>query len=129
MGLDMYAFVRKGGKESEINKLSVDFQTEDTDEEFFYWRKHPNLHGWMKSLYIRKGGSNEEFNCNSVRLTLEDLEQLELSVLGKGLPETSGFFFGGSSGGQDEVNNDLDFVRQARELLNQGYMVYYTSWW
>ena len=129
MGLDMYAFVRKGGKESETNKLSVDFQAEDADEEFFYWRKHPNLHGWMESLYLGKGGSNEEFNCNSVRLTLEDLDKLELDIRDRRLPETSGFFFGESSGDQDQVNNDLDFVRQAKGLLNQGYMVYYTSWW
>ncbi|ASY66520.1 hypothetical protein SJ05684_b55380 (plasmid) [Sinorhizobium sojae CCBAU 05684] len=27
-----------------------------------YWRKHPNLHGWMEHLYPR-GGKDAIFNC------------------------------------------------------------------
>ncbi len=44
MGLDMYAMVTNEQFDSE-----VDFKPERTSE-LHYWRKHPNLHGWMEQL-------------------------------------------------------------------------------
>ena len=38
--------------------------------ELHYWRKHPNLHGWMESLYYEKGGTADNFNCVNLQLTL-----------------------------------------------------------
>lgn len=43
----------------------VDFKGEDAAE-LHYWRKHPNLHGWMEQLYRDKGGAEEIFNCAAV---------------------------------------------------------------
>ena len=114
MGLDQYA-----------HKIVA----HDTDnrEEIAYWRKHPNLQGWMEQLWREKGGEGE-FNCVDVELTLEDLEQLEASIEDAELPDTDGFFFGDNS---DDYyrEQDLEFIADASKAIEQGYKVVYTSWW
>lgn len=124
MGLDMYAFALKG----EV-KTEVDFDTNNlTDEvEVAYWRKHPNLHGWMEELYYQKGGSDDSFNGSKVVLTKTDLDSLEQDIIDGNLPQTSGFFFGQTDG--SERDGDLEFVSKAREAIKEGKIVYYTSWW
>jgi hypothetical protein len=92
-----------------------------------YWRKHPNLHGWMEMLYRAKGGAREHFNCATVRLGPDDLDALEAAVRDDTLPETSGFFFGASDG--SERDDDLAFVAKARAAFAEGKAVYYDSWW
>lgn len=122
MGLDMYAFMR-------MEKLpaQVDFNEMPADCQLHYWRKHPNLHGWMEDLYREKGGSADSFNCVAVQLTAEDLHALEDAVRTGTLSETSGFFFGESDG--SERDDDLDFIAKARRALTIGWYVFYTSWW
>lgn len=114
MGLDQYAH-------------RVVVHDTDNREEIAYWRKHPNLQGWMEQLWREKGGEGE-FNCVDVELTLDDLEQLEASIEGEELPETAGFFFGNNS---DDVyrEQDLEFIAEASKAIEQGYKVVYTSWW
>ena len=140
MGLDMnaYAVVQGGERDGEEEHLAE-------------WRKHNRLHGWMEELWNDKGkpfdGKLEEnpmgdFNCVPVELTLEDLDQLELDINEKVLPETGGFFFGGDSfDWEDEDGNkpkegdyyykktDLQFIEDARKAIQQGKKVYYNSWW
>jgi hypothetical protein len=123
MGLDMYAFSTNAKP-----KTDVDFETKNfKPEEVYYWRKHPNLHGWMQSLYDSKGGTESDFNGDCVVLTAFDLDVLEEDIKNNNLPDTSGFFFGQS--GDDEIENDLIFVAKAREAIANGKTVYYTSWW
>lgn len=126
MGLDMYAFSTK----AKLNK-EVDFNTTNLQpEEVHYWRKHPNLHGWMHELYLSKGGdTHSDFNGDCVVLTESDLDDLEHDIEQYDLPQTSGFFFGQSQTDEDEVKDDLEFVRKAREAIKEGKTVYYTSWW
>jgi hypothetical protein len=118
MGLDQYAFTGTG----------------EEREDVFYWRKHNRLQGWMEELYRRKGGM-EEFNCVDVELTLEDIDQLEATILNKNLPETQGFFFGNDSYKDYEddeygyKNDDLSFISKAKEILNNNNKLYYSSWW
>jgi hypothetical protein len=125
MGLDIFALRVKKGVITE----DVDFHVPENSEEgeLHYWRKHPNLHGWMESLYREKGGKGEKFNCNNVRITEADLDQLEAAINEEELPETEGFFFGESES-EDKVG-DLEFVKKAREAIAEGFDVYYTSWW
>ena len=126
MGLDMYAFSTKAKPKTE-----VDFETKNFEplEEVHYWRKHPNLHGWMQLLYESKGGNSPDFNGDNVVLTLNDLEDLEHDIKQNDLPDTSGFFFGESANNDEENDNDLAFVAKAREAISNGRTVYYTSWW
>lgn len=122
MGLDMYAVVTTAPLPA-----AVDFKAPDGGEEVLhYWRKHPNLHGWMEALYVQKGGQYE-FNFVPVELDLHDLAMLEATILANKLPETVGFFFGVSDG--SERDDDLAFVAAARAAIMAGKAVYYTSWW
>ena len=95
-------------------------------EEVAYWRKHPDLHGWMQKLYEEKGGEDKSFNGDPVVLTLADLDRLEDDILGENLPETAGFFFG-ESGGMSL--KDLEFVLDARKVIQEGDTIYYDSSW
>ena len=128
MGLDQFAYKTrvKPGK-------SVDFQDEVYKdeverEEIHYWRKHPNVHGFMEDLYREKGGESD-FNCRPVELTQEDIDSLAKSILDQELPKTSGFFFGQSYGDEEEENDDLEFCKKASEAIKEGYTVFYDSWW
>ena len=123
MGLDMYAFSTKAKLKKE-----VDFDTINVDaEEIHYWRKHPNLHGWMQELYESKGGKSDSFNGDNVVLTNNDLLDLERDIMDGNLPDTAGFFFGNSDG--EEKADDLEFVKKAMQEIKEGKTVYYTSWW
>jgi hypothetical protein len=125
MGLDMYAFSTKAKP-----KTDVDFSTKNFDvSELHYWRKHPNLHGWMQNLYDAKGGTSDSFNGDCVVLDSEDLDNLEQDIKDGNLPDTSGFFFGASFNNDEENDYDLLFVSKARTEIANGKTVYYTSWW
>ena len=140
MGLDMYAY--RVAIDTDRDLPDVDavltsdcirqaadgtpmFQIIDGD--FYYWRKHPDLHGWMEALYRRKGGLEASFNCQTVRLEATDLDDLEAVVNRRGLPRTSGFFFGQST--PDDRENDLAFIAKAKDAISAGDAIYYDSWW
>ena len=123
MGLDQYATARKGEPQQDAEGYTY---YEDTME-LAYWRKHPNLQGWMEELYHEKGGEGQ-FNCVDVELTLEDLDALEESLDEEALPETAGFFFGGNAD-DHYAEADREFIVAARAAIKQGYTVVYSSWW
>ena len=122
MGLDMYAYVT-----DEKPTKEVDFPEPETYEELHYWRKHPNLHGWMQRLYVRKGGGDENFNNVPVVLTRDDLEELETALVKNRLPVTVGFFFGHST--RMRLDDDLIFVAEARAAIDEGKTVIYIGDW
>lgn len=121
MGLDMFAHYLHDAPEK-----PVDFEVENYGE-LHYWRKHPNLHGWMERLYREKGGEGAAFNCVNLLLTGEDLDRLEADIRIGNLPRTSGFFFGESDG--SEFEDDLRFIAKARSAIAEGLTVFYSSWW
>jgi len=145
MGLDMYAYVAaRAGQQSEFYegaewdpelKESVN-PTVTKPREIAYWRKHPNLHGWMEQLWHRKGQPGFEddashdptFNGVELELTYDDLDELERAVTHGQLPATSGFFFGNDA---DEYyrESDLNFIKNARAELFLGLKVFYNSSW
>jgi hypothetical protein len=123
MGLDQYARATRNHPNA-----PVDFEVGDDDEEFHYWRKHPDLHGWMEGLYREKGGTRE-FNCAPVILDAGDFDKLERAIRDRMLPPTTGFFFGHTSLDDEEIADDLLFIAKARKMIADGQTVYYTSWW
>ena len=140
MGLDMYAYVAaKAGQQKEYWD-NVEYDREkgcyvhnsascSQPIEIAYWRKHPNLHGWMYNLWVSKGNSGE-FNGDELELTWEDIDQLEYDVeLGrlKNL-EATGFFWGDPS---DDYyyETDVKFIKEARAQLFLGLKVFYNSSW
>lgn len=128
MGLDMYAFRVKA--QDAISDFEIArSQDNDNSKEFFYWRKHHDLHGWMEHLYRVKGGTKESFNCVPVRLTIEDLDGLQRDLLNNALPQTTGFFFGNNPPDDESLKDDLKFIQAARDIIAEGDAVYYDSWW
>jgi hypothetical protein len=121
MGLDMYAFTTRQ------DIPPTDFDEPGDCAQLFYWRKHPNLHGWMQNLYFERGGANRDFNCSPVRLDPVHLDALEKAVFDNELPFTAGFFFGQSR--PEDQERDLEFIRKARDAFKAGKQVFYTSWW
>lgn len=122
MGLDMYAFTLARPPCAE-----VDFNCGDRGTVLHTWRKHPNLHGWFERLYYAKGGTSHRFNCDNLVLTRQDLDRLEADLRAMRLPHTTGFFFGESDG--SELDDDLQFVAEAREAIAARLTVVYSSWW
>lgn len=141
MGLDQYAYTAaKSGasaefwENAEFDKESGTFvnKTHTQPKEIAYWRKHPNLHGWMEKLWAEKGypgGSETDmFNGVELELTWEDLDRLKYVVENGKLPPTSGFFFGSNSD-EDYREYDLKFIQEAKADLFLGLKVFYNSSW
>jgi hypothetical protein len=134
MGLDMFAYRTSINFSKQVDFEDEVYSSQDEDgntvcKEIQYWRKHPNLHGWMETLYYEKGGTKKSFNCVTVELTLEDLNRLESDIKVGVLPNTEGFFFGESDNDDSERQTDLDFVKKAKEAILEGDHVFYDSWW
>ena len=123
MGLVQYATARRG----EAKTDDEGFKYYEDSMELAYWRKHPNLQGWMESLWNVKGNDGE-FNCQDLELTLDDLDNLEKSLDNEALPQTAGFFFGDDAD-EHHAEQDREFIVQARAAIKQGYKVVYSSWW
>lgn len=127
MGLDMYVYTVKA--EDATQETDLEITQDNLHHDLWYWRKHPNLHGWMEILYYMKGGEREEFNCTTVRLTVRDLLLLRTFIMNDDLPDTCGFFFGESENNARQRRSDLKFVKSAMKTIKHGYAVYYSSWW
>jgi hypothetical protein len=133
----MYAYVASKAKQHDEFYEGSQFDNESGDyvnptvtkpRELAYWRKHPNLHGWMERLAESKNLQYDSFNGVELELTAEDLDELERAVTHKQLPSTSGFFFGNDS--DDEYyESDLSFIKNARAELFFGLKVFYNSSW
>ena len=148
MGLDMYAYVAsRAGAQAEFHegahwdkeKGAMVNPNATKPREIAYWRKHPNLHGWMERLWERKGyprvdiknyapDEDPDFNNVELELTWDDLDQLEQDIRNKKLPGTSGFFFGNNADDHYQ-EQDLKFVRDAKAEVFLGLRVFYDSSW
>lgn len=121
MGLDMYAY------RTSAAIIGTDFAAPENAVEIAYWRKHPNLHGWMEARYYAKDGAEDVFNCCTLHLAAEDIDALAVAVEMGTLPYTEGFFFGESR--PEHAEQDRAFIRAAREAFAAGDRVFYSSWW
>lgn len=135
MGLDQYAYRGKPDQyrdyydEGEFIKGEY-VSPNPKPKELAYWRKHPNLHGWMERRWRQNnpGATNAIFNGVEYELTWEDLDELEQAVKKKKLPGTQGFFFGDNSD-EHYLSFDLKFIESARTAILEGDRVFYNSSW
>lgn len=140
MGLDMYAYA--AAKQGQYDEFNENKQGITEPKEIAYWRKHPNLHGWMQNLWVEKGrpgvvaandrgySNADTFNGIELELTWEDLDKLERDILDGTVASlnTTGFFFGFAS--DDHYReHDLKFIKEARADLFIGLKVFYNSSW
>ena len=97
--------------------------------ELGYWRKHPNLHGYIVQAFA--DGKDE---CQRIPLNEERLLQIIEAVKAQTLPHTTGFFFGESEGSDEEMKEDLRILQNALQWLRtqeRGIRrsVYYQASW
>lgn len=114
MGLDQFAYKRKGRVDDEI--------------EICRWRKHADLEGWMAALFYKRNRLTDKdivFNCKYLRLHKEDILSLQENYLN--LEKGKGFFWG-ESNQQDNVLTK-DFIEKSLKAIDEGYEIYYYSWW
>ena len=140
MGLDQYAYVatKEGTQDAYYEDENYEKAEDDPTKlslprELAYWRKHPNLQGWMERLWVEKnpgadGETGDMFNNIELELTWEDLDRLEADVKSGNLPKTKGFFFGDNSDDHYK-QDDLDFVKAAKAEVFLGLKVFYNSSW
>jgi hypothetical protein len=141
MGLDMYAYVAaRAGQQAEFYE-GAEWDPDHKEHrnpnvnrprDIAYWRKHPNLHGWMARLWLAREGNElrelDNFNGIELELDADDLDLLEYVVKERQLPGTSGFFFGDNAD-QHYYNEDLKFIQIARAEMFLGLKVFYNSSW
>ncbi len=114
----------------------ADTEYDDTSrQEIAYWRKHPNLHGWMEKLWeqkmISEGRDNPHtFNGIELELTWDDIDMLEKDIKSGAVAglNTKGFFFGDPSDGY-YYDADLKFCIDAKAECFLGRKVFYNSSW
>ncbi|ETD02060.1 hypothetical protein [Rhodobacter capsulatus] len=116
MGLDMRAIAVARNRPNVVT------------ETLAVWRKHPDLHGWVEDR-ARRYGVIGNINRAFAPLGLQDLDAMERDIRAKRLPKTEGLFFGSSSKGRAQRNEDLAFVERARAAIARGDMVLYWAWW
>lgn len=142
MGLDQYAYVamHPGQHDEFWAGAEVDLATRQyvnarvsEPRELAYWRKHPNLQGWMEQLWRERGcpGAQDDdpvFNGVELELDWEAIDRLEQAIRDGELPTTQGFFFGADSD-EHYRDRDLEFCRLARAELFLKLRVFYNSSW
>ena len=131
MGLDQMAYKIKGGIINEEvpynNKTNgLDENPDSGFEEIDSWRKHYELDDWMTDLYWKKGGKGHDgmFNCCWMKLNLEDLDELESLVF---MGEIS--YSDWPSEIDIQKERDLNFIKKAKKIIEDGFDVFYSNWW
>ena len=124
MGLDMYLNSRiyhsgityDENKKMRERKLETveGFKKKATELEIAYWRKHPNLHG-----YIVKTFNEGEDDCRPIELTPENLNQIANAIEKNELPYTQGCFFGSSEDHEEEKKENIKIFRDASIWLDK----------
>lgn len=126
MGLDMYLTGRKI-KYTDNEKDDDGLEVNAVEVRLGYWRKHPNLHGFIVQNFA--GGVDE---CQRIFLTEENINAILDATQKKELPETTGFFFGKSQP-EDDLNT-IEYFTRALRWLNatpdgEGRrVIYHASW-
>jgi hypothetical protein len=107
MGLDMYL---TGEKFLMARNLEEDgFRLRSKTLDLGYWRKHPNLHGYIVQTFA--GGKDE---CQNIDLGVPDhIRTIIAAVKAQQLPHTTGFFFGVSDSSQKQFDQDIAIFERA----------------
>ena len=142
MGLDQYAHLR--GKEYDFDKYRNDKTCTDNNQ--FYWRKHARLQVFMNKQHKQQNknrklegdlqslGFNGDTDTPFVLVTNEVLDNLEESIKKDYWRDfcSDGFFWGQQF--QEESmkeyrEQDLEFVKWARQQIKDGKEVIYDCSW
>ena len=140
MGLDMYLdgikFHSTFGRDENGNTIKVERpKCKDGHDikrsvlDLGYWRKHPNLHGYIIENYA--DGRDE---CQEIELNANALEDIACAIELDKLPHTEGFFFGKSEWHEEDKEKNAEIFRKASEWLRSNEdgwtstVIYQASW-
>lgn len=131
MGLDMYLtgekYLWSDHRHPESILREDGYRIRTRTLELGYWRKHPNLHGYIVNTFA--GGIDD---CKAIALEDTDVEKIIDAVARNNLPHTEGFFFGVSN--FTEKDEDIHIFTAALSWLrteeaNVFRMVHYRASW
>jgi hypothetical protein len=113
MGLDMYLEGRtfQWGRDEDLETRDG-FRVKGHILDLGYWRKHPNLHGFIVETFA--DGKDE---CQEISLDADALRTIIAAVKEQKLPHTEGFFFGTSSDDEEQRNEDVAILSRALAWL------------
>ena len=127
MGLDMYLYGRKSTYFSGSSETVDGKQVTAIEVDLGYWRKHPNLHGFIVDTFA--DGVDE---CQRIPLDSEDIEKIIHAINEKNLPYTEGFFFGKNDNSEAEQAFDRKVFMEALDWLkaepSMRHVIYQASW-
>ena len=110
MGLDMYLtgdkYFHGDGRPRERGERKGE------QYDLGYWRKHPNLHGFIVETFA--DGRDE---CQEIGLSAADIKTIIRAIEARQLPETTGFFFGKSDGDPERIAEDIRLFEAALNWL------------
>lgn len=109
MGLDMYLTGRKFIMPMLLDLKEDGFPLRSKSFELGYWRKHPNLHGYIVQSFA--GGMD---TCQDIDLTSPGrICTIIAAVKARKLPYTEGCFFGVSDASPERVAEDIRIFESA----------------
>ena len=131
MGLDMYLEGHKYHPSHGDNVRPTckgGHEIKSTTLDLGYWRKHPNLHGYIVNTY-----ANGVDECQKIVLNSDALEDIANALEENRLPHTQGFFFGNSEWHEEGVKEDAETFRKASKWLQSedqtwSDVIYQASW-
>jgi hypothetical protein len=125
MGLDMYLSAEKYERYGEGQKLDG-MPLLKSIYEVGYWRKHPDLHGYIVKTY-----ANGVDECQRIDLMLTDVVDIINRLRdSEPLEKTSGFFFGSSDGSAEEREEEAVVFEKALAWAEKhdATLFYRASW-
>ena len=110
MGLDMYLTGEKFIMTADgMNPQEDGFPLRSKTLELGYWRKHPNLHGYIVQTFA--GGKDE---CQEIYLGApERIRTIIAAIKADELPDTTGFLFGVSDPSDERMAEDIAIFERA----------------
>jgi hypothetical protein len=116
MGLDMYLtgekYLPTNYEAPEKNVMEDGFRVKSRQLELGYWRKHPNLHG-----FIVKNVADGADECQEIELSSDHITQIIEAIKARQLPHTTGFFFGVSEDTEEQITHDIGIFDAALKWL------------
>ncbi len=133
MGLDMYLTGDKYliAHWDDPQKILIEdgFRLKSRRLDLGYWRKHPDLHGYIVENFA--GGVDD---CREIDLSKEQMRQIIKAIHSDLLSKTTGFFFGESVNDAEEKNHAIEIFHKAIQWLEEEpsgewRTVYYQASW
>lgn len=117
MGLDMYLtgekYQFKDWENPTNNQHQDGFRVKGLNLDLGYWRKHPDLHG-----FIVQNFANDHDDCQPIHLSSKNIEAIIEAVQQDRLPKTNGFFFGESLNDHEQKTEAIAIFQKVLKWMS-----------